>query len=56
MREDIYLQLRHHLSTLRNQEQGRRKLDNTAIACLKAIMKFPKDVHARTNELDTPCP
>ena len=32
------------LSTLRNWEQGRRKLDNTAIAYLKAIMKFPKEV------------
>lgn len=34
------------LSTLRNWEQGRRKLDNTAIAYLKTIMKFPKEVMA----------
>lgn len=32
------------LSTLRNWEQGRRKLDNTAIAYLKTIMRFPKEV------------
>lgn len=32
------------LATLRNWEQGRRKLDTTAIAYLKAIMHFPKEV------------
>ncbi len=32
------------LSTLQNWEQGRRKLDTTAIAYFKAIMKFPKEV------------
>ena len=32
------------LATLRNWEQGRRKLDTTAIAYLKAIMRFPKEV------------
>lgn len=34
------------LSTLRNWEQGRRKLDATALSYLKAIMKFPKEVMA----------
>ena len=34
------------LSTLRNWEQGRRKLDNTAIAYLRTIMKFPKEAMA----------
>jgi putative transcriptional regulator len=38
------------LSTLRNWEQGRRKLDNTTIAYLKTIMKFPKEaMSAQTN-------
>jgi len=32
------------LATLRNWEQGRRKLDTTAIAYFKAIMKFPNEV------------
>ena len=32
------------LATLRNWEQGRRKLDTTAIAYLKTIMRFPKEV------------
>lgn len=32
------------LATLRNWEQGRRKLDATAISYLKAIMRFPKEV------------
>ncbi len=32
------------LATLHNWEQGRRKLDTTAIAYLKAIMRFPKEV------------
>lgn len=32
------------LSTLRNWEQGRRKLDTTAIAYFKAIMKYPHEV------------
>jgi putative transcriptional regulator len=34
------------LATLRNWEQGRRKLDATALSYLKAIMKFPKEVMA----------
>ena len=34
------------LATLRNWEQGRRKLDTTAIAYLKTIMRFPKEVMA----------
>ncbi|MCI7260548.1 MAG: helix-turn-helix domain-containing protein [Selenomonadales bacterium] len=32
------------LATLRNWEQGRRKLDTTAITYLKAIMRFPKGI------------
>lgn len=32
------------LSTLRNWEQGRRKLDTTAIAYFRAIMKYPTEV------------
>ena len=34
------------LATLQNWEQGRRRLDTTAIAYFKAIMKFPKEVMA----------
>lgn len=32
------------LSTLQNWEQGRRKLDTTAIAYFKAISKYPHEV------------
>ena len=32
------------LATLQNWEQGRRKLDTTAIAYFRAIKKFPKEV------------
>ena len=34
------------LATLRNWEQGRRKLDATAISYLKAIRKYPKEIMA----------
>ena len=34
------------LATLRKWEQGRRKLDTIAIAYLKAIMRFSKEVMA----------
>lgn len=32
------------LATLRNWEQGRRKLDATATSYLKAILKYPKEI------------
>ena len=32
------------LSTLQNWEQGRRKLDTTAVAYFKAIMRYPHEV------------
>lgn len=32
------------LATLRNWEQGRRKLDATAASYLKAIRKYPKEI------------
>ncbi|RGS73353.1 DNA-binding transcriptional regulator [Mitsuokella sp. AF21-1AC] len=34
------------LATLRNWEQGRRKIDATASSYLKAIMKYPKEIMA----------
>ena len=32
------------LATLRNWEQGRRRLDATAVSYLKAIRKYPKEI------------
>lgn len=34
------------LNTLQNWEQGRRKLDATAVSYLKTILKYPKEVIA----------
>lgn len=34
------------LATLRNWEQGRRKVDATASSYLKAILKYPKEIMA----------
>lgn len=37
------------LATLKNWEQGRRKLDATAMAYLRAIMRFPKETMLAQN-------
>ncbi|MBR1759803.1 MAG: helix-turn-helix domain-containing protein [Schwartzia sp.] len=37
------------LATLRNWEQGRRKLDATALSYLKAIQKYPREIMAAQN-------
>ena len=34
------------LATLRNWEQGRRKIDATAASYLKAILRYPKEIMA----------
>ena len=37
------------LATIRNWEQGRRKLDATAMSYLKAIQKYPKEIMSAQN-------